>query len=591
MKIYPGLHDIVSSQSIDKDTDIQLAYITNESDEPTITLDPNYTVTSRTALIPYETFDKQTLVLFDENNNIIPDTYNYIVRIGSGRYQYVPQNIAASIKPDTFQYRVIGKKMDTYNNLKNYYINIKAYNDKFDSSDQNSLISILKTIFLDSAVRGLCPESIIFNGNDQNSFVFDSTENNCDFCFIKSSDGKTVDGSNIESIKDLYGKNLWIVVPDNNFPNTSNKMSLYDYDGKDYNYKTSSEVYNSFDYSGLKIFLAQKYKEKVDNEILTFSDTMYAPLYIKEDSVHNRYIFYSPSSLFEKLTTPKINLIIEYIMKVYLISYVYSKKAYSSWVADEMPDYIVNNHKLTKQLEFTSDNTYYEMLDSDKDSVSFIGIDIIDNTNINYFLNASDYIIFSKKEVNSGFTKPDGYISIYCHNKMIIYYKDNVFVRKTDLNDSISYSLDLDKLTVTVKNYYDSYENISILENTSSLIIKHGTNSNIYIVIRDNKLKLIKEDDYHTTEGIILGVLYIQYEKTAERQLYDIRLRGGGLPKNKKHDFQSILDIGSIKGMAYRRAGSLIIQIPEEFKEYDDIIKAAIDKHKAADEYAIVLYY
>ena len=592
MKIHPGLHDIVSSQAINKDTDVQLAYITNESEEPTLTLNANYYTSSRTALIPYETFDKQDILLYDEDDNEITDSYNYITRIDTDKYQYIPQNIAASIQPDTFQYKVIGKKNETYNNTTNYYISVKAFNDKYNSSDQTSLISTLKTIFLDASVRGLCPESIVFNGNDQNDFVYDQTSDDCDFCFIKSNDGINVDGTKIIDEKNFFGKNLWIIVPDNSFPTSSNVMSLYDYDGTDHNFMTSSDIYKTIDYSGLKLFLAQRYKEQVDAEIFTYSDTMYAPLFIKEDRKHNRYIIYSPSSLFEKPTISKINLIIEYILKIYLCSYVYSSKAYPSWIADEMPDYVVNNHKLTKQLKFVSDKPYYDLLDASKSDISYIDTEIIDNTNISCALDASDYIVFSKKQSSSsGVTKPDGYISIYCPNKTIIYYKDNVYMKTTDLNKSIKYSLDLDTLTVIIKDYYDSYHGISLVENTASLIIKHGTNSNVYIAVKDNKLQLITEGKYSTEDGIVLGILYIQYDKTVERQLYDIRLRGGGLPKNKKHDFQSILDIGSIKGMAYRRSGSLIIQIPEEFRQYDNIIKAAIDKHKAADEYAIVLYY
>jgi len=205
MKIHPGLHDIVSSQTINKETDVQLAYITNESEEPTLTLNANYYTSSRTALIPYETFDKQNLLLYDENDNEITDSYNYIIRIGTDKYQYIPQNIAASIQPDTFQYRVIGKKNETYNNTKNYYISVKAFNDKYNSSDQTSLISTLKTVFLDASVRGLCPESIVFNGNDQNDFVYDQTSDDCDFCFIKSNDG-----INAVICKDFKGNSLSI---------------------------------------------------------------------------------------------------------------------------------------------------------------------------------------------------------------------------------------------------------------------------------------------------------------------------------------------------------------------------------------------
>lgn len=590
MQIYPGIHDIISTKTVDKDTDVQLAYITKDTDTPTVSLDVYYSSSKKTQLIPYETFNRQDILLYDENDNLITDSYKYIIRTDNGKYQYIPQNINATIKPDIFNYVVIGKKNESYDSLKNYYISVKAYNDKINSDDADSLVDILKTIFLDSAVRGLSPSSIIFNQNDQNNFIYD-TDDNCNFCFIRSDDGMNVDGTDILSITEFYDKNIWIVVDDNNFPTTDNKMSLYNYDGDSYNYKTDLNIYKSINYDGIKLFLANKYREDVDKEIFTFSDTMYSPLLIKEDSVHHRHIIYSPLSLFKNLTVSKINLIIEYIVKIYLRSYIRSNTVYSSWIADGVPDYVVSNYKLTKILKFTSDKPYYDLLEEDKDTVSYIDINILDNDNISAFLDASDYIVFNKIKKNNAVTKPDGYISIYCHNKTIIYYKDNVFTKTTDLNECISYNIDLNTLYVTIQDYYDSYENIAIIKNEISLTIKSGVSSNICIVVKDNKAKLINEDDYIIDDGIVLGILYIQYNKNAEYQLYDIRLRGGGLPKNKTPDFQSILDIGSIKGMSYRKAGSIIIQIPEEFKQYDSIIRNAIEKHKAADEYAIVLYY
>lgn len=590
MQIYPGIHDIISTKTVDRDTDVQLAYITKDTDIPTVSLDAYYSLSERKQLVPYETFDRQDILLYDENDNQIIDSYKYIIRTDNGKYQYIPQNINTVIKPDTFNYVVLGKKNEPYDSLKNYYISVKAYNDKTNGDDTDSLIDILKTVFLDSAIRGLSPNSIIFNQNDQNNFIY-NTDDNCNFCFIRSNDGINVDDTNILDISEFYDKNIWIVVDDNNFPTANNTMSLYDYDGDSYNYKTDLNIYKSINYDGIKLFLANKYKENIDKEIFTFSDTMYSPLLIKEDSIHHRYIIYSPLSLFKNLTISKINLIIEYIVKIYLRSYIRSNTIYSSWIADDVPDYVVSNHKLTKILKFTSNKPYYDLLEENKDTVSYVGVNILDSDNINAFLDASNYIVFNKIKKNNTITKPDGYISIYCHNKTIIYYKDNIFTKTTNLNECISYNIDLNTLYVTIHGYYDSYENIAITKNEMSLTIKNGVSSNVYIVVKDNKTSLIDEDDYTTNDGIMLGTFYIQYNKNTEYQLYDIRLRGGGLPKNKTPDFQSILDVGSIKGMSYRKAGSIIIQVPEEFRQYDNIIRNAIEKHKAADEYAIVLYY
>ena len=372
MKIYPGLNDIISTDKINTKSDVQIAYITTESYEPTVTFETTNTKDSFTPLIPYETFDKNEIILFDEQRDVIPDTYNYLIRNGEDKYQYVPKNIVSYIKPDEFNYRIIGKRNESFNRLKNYYLDIRAYNDKFNNDDTNSLFNGLKTIFLDAASRGLCPENIITNQNDQSKFIFDSeNDKSLDFCFIKSNDGITVDGVNIAEIDALKNMNLWIT-SDTNTPNKNNPMTLYDYDGKDYNFSIEPIIYNTLDYSGLKIFLADKYSSTVDPDMFTYSDTMYTPVCLKKDPKNNRYLIYSPASLFDNLTTGKINIIYEFIIRIYLSSYVYSKNSFSSWISDEMPDYIVKNHKLTKQLQFVSPNPYYEMINESQDTVSYV---------------------------------------------------------------------------------------------------------------------------------------------------------------------------------------------------------------------------
>lgn len=85
MKIHPGLNDIISTDKINTKSDVQIAYITTESYEPTVIFETTNTKESFTPLIPYETFDKNEMILFDEKRDIIPDPYNYIIRNGEDR--------------------------------------------------------------------------------------------------------------------------------------------------------------------------------------------------------------------------------------------------------------------------------------------------------------------------------------------------------------------------------------------------------------------------------------------------------------------------------------------------------------------------
>lgn len=593
MKIYPGIHDIISTNTIDKENDVQIAYVTNEQQDVSLSLSSTYTKASNEPVVPYDTFSRNNMILFDKNGQIIEDAYNYIIRTDSGVYQYVPKDIVSTVKPTEFNYRVVAKKNETLNKLKNYYLNIKCLNDKFDDSDTTSLLDTIRSIFLYAADRKLCPNFIIANENDQNEFYYDEDNDlNVDYCFMKSSDGLTVNGTNINNLPEsLNYTNLWVIVKDENFPNENNPMTLYDYNGDNYIFGFQKTIlYDSIDYAAAKpkLFLASRYKEEVDPDIFTFSDSMYAPLYIKEDKEHKRFLIYSTESMFRDLTTHDTNIIFEYIMQLYLMSY-FTSDYYASWISDDMPDYVVSNHKMIKQLNFISSEPYYKLLGfNDKESLTLESVEI-DNDNISYSINASDHIIFNKVQKDEQFTKPTDCISIFCHNKTIIYYKDNVYFRTSNLLDCISYSYDVNKLTVFIDNYVDSYNGISISKCELNKIIPTSKIGNILVVIQDSVPALIYESDH--ADEMILATISMNAETTEDRILYDIRVRGGGLPKNKKHDHQSILDIGSIKGISYRRGGSIIIRLPSEFKKYHERVKYAVDKHIAADAYAFIVYY
>lgn len=591
MKIYPGTHSIISTNKIDKDNDVQIAYVTNEHSEVTLGISTQYTQESEEALVPYETFDHSDLVLFDSNGNKIDDTYNYIVRTDSGAYQYVPKNIVSTIKPTEFSYRIIGKRNEKLNKLKNYHLSIKCLNDKFDTDDSTSLLDTIRSIFLYAADRKLCPNYIIVNENDQNKFMYDQNESSgVDFCFMKSDDGLSINDTQILNLpSSLDYTNLWVIVKDSAFPNTNHTVTLYDYNGTDRDFSLNTILYDSIDYKSAapKLFLASNYKENVDNDIFTLSETMYSPVLIKEDKVHKRYIIYSTESMFNTLTTHDTHIIFEYIMQLYLMSY-FASEYYTSWISDEMPDYVVNNHKMIKQLNFVSPSSYYDLIGTDKESITLDSIEI-NNTNISYSINASDYIVFNKTQKDEQFTKPTDCISIYCHNKTIIYYKDNVFLRSNNLLECVTYSYNVNTLTVTINNYIDSFNNVYIPQAVLTKTIPSSKIGNILIVMQNGFPTLLYESEY--SDELLLATITMQTDSTEDRMLYDIRLRGGGLPKYKQHDHQSILDIGSIYGVSYRRGGSIIVRIPVELKKYHDRIKHAIDKHIAADAHAFIIYY
>ena len=68
-----------------------------------------------------------------------------------------------------------------------------------------------------------------------------------------------------------------------------------------------------------------------------------------------------------------------------------------------------------------------------------------------------------------------------------------------------------------------------------------------------------------------------------------MRRRGGGLPIEEEDDY-NLLDIGNIYGLAYRKAGTVVITLPIKLKVYDEIIKKLIKKHIVAEKLFVIIY-
>ena len=68
-----------------------------------------------------------------------------------------------------------------------------------------------------------------------------------------------------------------------------------------------------------------------------------------------------------------------------------------------------------------------------------------------------------------------------------------------------------------------------------------------------------------------------------------MRRRGGGLPENAEDDF-NMLDIGHLYGLAYRKAGTVVITLPTKLKPYEDLIKKVVSKHIVAEKYPVIIF-
>jgi hypothetical protein len=100
---------------------------------------------------------------------------------------------------------------------------------------------------------------------------------------------------------------------------------------------------------------------------------------------------------------------------------------------------------------------------------------------------------------------------------------------------------------------------------------------------------LIDKKTYSETDGIIIAEVQISLSEN-KSMVYDMRQRGGGLPESMDPPSFSLLDIGNIYGMSYRKAGTLIITLPKKLQPFDDIITAAVKKHMVGEELPIILF-
>lgn len=610
MKIYPGLHDLTVANHIDTENDVQLAYIDNKTYRQKATMSSGHNTSSFTPIAPYTVFDVDSpfgLILFDRNKNQIDaDTkVDILNRTDQDKFMYIPAE-GITFNPQEFTYRLVGKRTGKYNPSKDYNMSVKCineYNDPNNAATEYSLPNQLIKIFGDAPSRQICPNNIWVNGGDISINSLYSTDEApyIDFGFIKSPDGisyNIYDGDNLLTgtsniLEDELLKNflaLWIVVDDENFITVNeNKTlktidSLYDYVIEDKNL-----------YSDIVLNANLKVVEKsaLSSTDATLAKSLFSPIVLRHDETSRRYIIYSPASLIEDINN-NAPLIYEILVKIYLMGYMKTSE-YNMWIADTVPDYILVNHHMVVQSQFISGSSYYDIFKYAKNDVFLIDV-VTSAPNISISgLTADDKIIFNKNisglnAIYKDPDKPSGYISIYCHDKTIMYYQNIVYTITTDIKDALTYSLHKKTLYISLNNFINSFNAIYIQHFSDDYTINSNIDSNILLVCKNNIINIVDQKDYDG-DGLILCIFHVNFSVDESYNINDIRLRGGGLPEGTKHDVQSLFDIGAVEGMSYRAGGSIIIKIPQTLRAYEEHIKSAVKKHVAAEEYPFIILY
>lgn len=590
MKIYPGRHQVEQVKTVDNNRDIPLAFIDANYRDYVVNVLPRMSSNKMEPVIPYEELHSLDVCLFDSNRNEIDNTS--ILQRDRDKYYYVPQK-AMAFTPQRFNYSVVGKKRMSYKMNMQYDIKVGCVdNDTMDFS------KLMIKVFGDAPIRKICPNNVFVNSGDVSveSLVNSSIADN-DFVFIKAKDEKTYKEINQEIDLNLFlneHTNVWLSVDSfsnnelvYNLPESSQEVILK----KPIVYNCPALKTNLFKLSSLK-----NEQGVIYHNIFTGEHTAA----IIKEYPNKGFVIMTPSSFIDHIEN-NVKLFYEIMMYVYLNSYCESNKI-NEWITDIVPDYVAINNKLIKKVNFSSNIEFNRLLNLSKNDVDLVDVKITPD-NVKFAGISNNHILFRKDMSNENVqytdpAKPSGSISIFTPRQNIVYYKDFIYKIEENVQEKITWELQNGRLIFNIKPFVDSLNGINIkqesslqfllFEITNNAII-NVTEATLYLVCRDNILNLVPESIYTNTNGIIIAEIQIN-QLDNKSQVYDMRQRGGGCLESVTDPTQSLLDIGNISGMSYRKAGTVIITLPKRLEPFEDLITKVVQKHIVAEELPIILF-
>lgn len=596
MKIYPNDKNVKIKDSINIVTDIPLAYSENKTTHR-YEFNINESLSAiKEILMPFDTIDN-FLYLFDKYNNPI-DYRKYINDFiyENGQYQYVPITDVVKFKPKEFSYYIKAKKKLNYSSSMFYNLNYSVNNNFI-------IANKLMQIFGDAYLRSLAPNNVLINNRSCDIYSLYNNENKEDGEFFMLKNLTTMitdDGEediNLDYIKKSKETNLFFIV--------RNDSAIKDYDGAIYNkdkvnllladsiytyYVSNKLIYNSTVKSKYYFNIPKDNTEIKYYSI--FSNKNKTPLLI-EERLGDKFICYITEDFFNNIVK-NYKSFYELIMYIYCNSYKVSK-TYTSWISDELPDYIVKNRQLTKQSSFISDLSITDICELNLNEIYNYNV-IIEDETIEYDKLINNRLSFKKKTEDylDPYHKKESEISMYIDG-MIYIYKDFIYRISDDLNSCLSIDKTNNEIIVSLEQYRNSDFSIYIKDSTEIKIplnyvidnIEYAIDSGLYyIYVSDNAIKYASVNDVF--KGTVLGTLEI-IKDISSNSIYDMRRRGGGLPEEAKDNYDC-WDIGNIYGRPYRKGSTLIITLPKKYEDKKDFIMSLIRKYMIADDYPILLF-
>ena len=630
MKIYPSKHRVkqVAESNIDRDISIALAYLNRENVEYKIdrTVSKDFSFTTKTALIPNQEIDNEDILIFDDYGNPM-DSSTVINRI-EDKYYYYPNNMI-EFDPLQFTYEVIAKKRMNYNINSKFNMNIYC----IDDPENLNFLNRLSKILVAPSEKNFLPNNIAINNNKTDANAMLHIDDNTDFIFVESKDGKSYNFLVEDTYDDISSlvkmdipytsfleshKNIWVVSDEHYLypitkagqdikvsltsPKITSERSMYI---KDY--------YNASDPS----LSTLKVHNLFENDI--------CPILILE-YIDRGFVIISSSEIFTEENIDKYkHIIYEVLMYVYCNTYKRSRTI-NEYITYNIPDYEVISGQLYPKTGFVSGYNLNDILKLSSNSYTICSINILDN-NPNLAVPNEDLIntvediefkgisnnraVFSLNNRNAATNiyqepnKPTGWKSIY-YNKKIYYVEQIAYLMETDigkdqyqLNKLFLIEKDFD-LSVRLYPFKSSKHGLNITKDLRLTIPFIKTTVNgierirnesyvLYIDTDNNMLQYLFKEDFEQAENRIELATINVSEVKSDQYLTDMRLKGGGLPEDMPDNF-NLLDIGHIYGRPYRQANTLIITLPKKYEQYKDEILKVINKYKVAEDYPILFF-
>lgn len=572
MKIYPGVHDVVTSEEITVNH-IPLSFFSEASRNVTPIIEINEKVSHKQEdqiIYPYQQFDTDDILLFDQNNNPV-DSTTYLKRNGQ-KYYFEPVN-STEFVPTEFKYSVLVSRNDTFKNNINYNLKIGCY-----------------TTFLSERVIGLVngesqykPKNIIVNDNSLlPTSLIDLSIDSADFLFINYND---LTDSLLEECLTNH-VNLWLTGEEfDNLLSEDNIVTSYKI--------LNPEIYQTDEYT---LDGYTKVRFDISKELEKFPKDEYQYISLFESAIpililrkeNGAFLILSHSSILDHIDTC-YQLIFEIMMKVYNNSY-FATHERTNYIADNKIDYFLKNYQKFNQYHPRINLTDHLISDGYNSAINYDLVTVnIDRDDV-IFRGVNKYkdLIFRKTSITDP-EKPNDAVSIFTAKNTIIHYRqaDNL-IKTIEDKLTIGYKYIDDVDYITVAGFRSSKEKINTLyevslriDDTSVYYLCYSQSTQEFFIIRDTA--------YNSNEEAY-GKIYATISLNIDEKLScgDIRVIGGG-DLNPDSNYE-LIDTGSIKGRPYRLGSTMIIKLPERFKNQENIIKSELNKHVSSADYFILVF-